>query len=84
MEQRVKAKIDGKYKTLGKIKEGKFGPQLSFKKTEELKQLWFAEGDWLNFNLYPDEEPKNKPVDADTQAMLDRLKNDAASEEIPF
>ncbi len=84
MDFKVKAKKDGKYWTFGQIKEGKFGPQLSFKNTPEVKALFVEGGDWVNFALFAnDDKPRELP--SDTQAMLDQLKQSAnESEEIPF
>lgn len=82
MEYRVKAKKDGKYWTFGSIKEGKYGPQLSFKKTPELMALINAPGEWLNFALFEDQK---KPIDPETQRMVDQIKSTATlNDEIPF
>ena len=67
----------GKSWRFGNIKQGKFGPQLSFKKTPELVALWEStqEGGWLNFSLYeskPKDEPKEVPK-AGTKDIDDSL-----------
>lgn len=74
MKYLAKKKIDGKWRTFGSIKEGKFGPELSMKKTDELIALIKAEGDWLNFALFKDDRsadkkpaPKNTLDDFDSE-----------------
>lgn len=56
----AKRKDTGKYWQFGSIKEGKYGPQLSFRKTPELLAFIEASGEWLNFALFSD-KPK-EPV----------------------
>jgi hypothetical protein len=89
MDFKVSAKRpDGKWFNFGRIKEGKYGPQLSFKNTPELKEHILQGGEWLNFSMFPADDkskPAPKELPPDTQAMLDALKQSALDEEsIPF
>lgn len=62
MEYEIKFKrIDtGKQWGCGKIKEGKYGPQIGMKVSPELKAYLDSVdvGSWLNFNLYEPYEQK--------------------------
>ena len=51
---------NGKYWIGGKVTEGKYGPQIGCKVTEELKAYLdsLTVGSWLNLNL---DKPKDKP-----------------------
>ena len=73
-----KNKSTGKWWGYGNIKEGKFGPQLSFRKTPELIALFneTPDGGWINFALFED-KPK--------EASNEESKNiDEEESEVPF
>lgn len=50
---------DGKRLVMGNVKPGKFGPQIGMKVTPELTDMVnsAAPGSWLNFDLYPKDQP---------------------------
>lgn len=83
MKFKVSAKSNNKWRIFGQIKEGKFGPNLSFRNTQELRDFINSAGDWVNFSLFPDDD-KSKEIDGDTQIRLDNLKASVLDAEIPF
>jgi len=53
MEVKFKRVDTGKYWGAGKLKEGKYGPQIGMRMTPELRAYFDSvkEGEWINFNL---------------------------------
>lgn len=72
-EVKFKRVDTGKYWGAGKLKEGKYGPQIGMKVSPELKEYLDSVpvGQWLNFNLYSTqpkpEEQKNESPEIDDQ-----------------
>ena len=77
MNYNVSVKIDGKWRTLGKVAINKFGhPALSFKNSQELKALVNSSAEWLNFSLFENKDdgkakprpaaPAKSPVEGDS------------------
>lgn len=78
MNSNACVKIDGKWKTFGKIRMNKWGnPQLSFKVTPELKDL-MNKNEWLNFSLF--EEKEKKELSSKTQSEADKFYENAEKE----
>lgn len=82
----VSTKIDGKWRTLGRIKKNQYDNyQLSFKKTDEFMKFINGSGEWLNFSLFePKEKDATKPVQKqEVDKAYDKAK-DIFSDEVPF
>lgn len=83
MDYEVKFKrVDtGKFWGAGKLKEGKFGPQIGMKMSPELRAYLDSvqEGGWLNFSLY---EPREKAAHSEAKANACQPQDDDQS--IPF
>lgn len=78
MKRLVKAKVDGKYFTFGNVQPGKYNERLGLRVTPELRTMiaGAGNGDWLNFNLYPEK--------AEAQAEPTKPYYPSDDDEIPF
>lgn len=80
MEYKVsgKRKDTGKWWQFGSIKQGKYGPQLSFKKTHDLMAFIEGSGDWINFALF------EKEIERQIDEPAEPIHGFGSSPEIPF
>lgn len=65
----AKRKDTGKWWQFGQISEGKYGPQLSFKKTPELVAFIEASEGWINFSMFDDDGKDRKPAEQAQQEV---------------
>lgn len=86
MNYNATKKIDGKWKTFGRIRKNKWDNlQLSFKNTPEFKALVNSNEEWLNFSLFEekDKEPQAQQDEPVSNPPVAEVLNDDGME-IPF
>jgi hypothetical protein len=74
MEYSASIKIGEEYKTVGTLKDGKYGPQISIRRDLLIELLKDKDKEWLNFNIKdwsnnssaPAESKENPPTEVET------------------